>query len=141
MSFSKQLLKAINFFHKQGFLHNDIHSNNVLIRDGKVVKLIDFGKVTMQLAPLKYRIVPGSERQKRYNRNHTHLAYELRNILNSKQSIKTDIYSIGHLFENYFSHGLKNRQFTKIIARMKSVSPDTRPDGHSVLSSLENIIL
>ena len=95
--------------------------------------------VTLQAAPLKYNIAVGSDRQKFYNKNHKHLAYELRNIPFSKRSIKTDIFSIGYLFQSYFVEYLKNREFTKVTSKMVLPSPTTGPGIFSILANLKKI--
>ena len=85
--------------HSKGILHNDIKCDNIVIVQS-TVKVVDFGKATMVSCPLVYNVIAGSESQHTYNEKHRHLAYELRNILNSKQSIQTDTYSVGYLFKH-----------------------------------------
>ena len=93
------LVEAVVFMHKKSILHNDIKSDNILLVH-KTVKLIDFGKATMMSCPIMYTIPVGSELQKTYNTIHRHLAHELRNIPNTKQSKKTDAYSVGYFFKH-----------------------------------------
>ena len=61
------------------------------------VKIIHFGKSTLLSNPLKYSL-NYAERMK-YNKYHRHLAYELRNETNIYQSVSTDTYSIGYMFQ------------------------------------------
>ncbi len=92
-----QLLDAFSFMHSKKILHNDIKADNVIITE--TVKIIDFGKATMVTDPIIYRIQDTKE-QEIYNKRHRHLAYELRNITGSKQSIATDTYSIGYMLKH-----------------------------------------
>ena len=42
--FIKQILQAVSFFHRLGIIHRDLKPENILLtRDGKTVKIIDFG--------------------------------------------------------------------------------------------------
>ena len=130
-----QIIDAFNYLHGKGFLHNDIHGGNIIIRDHKFVKVIDFGKVTLLSKPLKYRLT--KEKQKLYNARHKHLAYELRNIPDSKQSIQTDIYSIGFLFQKYFTRIVKHRTFSKVVSRMVFINPEMRPSLKTVYLEID----
>ena len=112
-----------------------------MIRDSKFVKIIDFGKCTMQNAPLKYNIKPGSERQKQCNKYHLHLAYELRNIPHSKQSIYTDIYSVGYIFHLYLSKIIRHRNFDRIVSNMTIVNPQRRPTLDLVYRNINSLSL
>ena len=94
----KGILNAVIYLHKKKILHNDIKADNVVIANE--VKMIDFGKATMLSSPLIYNIVPGSNECNMYNTRHRHIAYELRNIPGTKQSVKTDIYSVGYMFKH-----------------------------------------
>lgn len=70
------LVRALSELHRRGILHNDLHSRNILIRDLKFVKIIDFGKSTLIDDPVVYSIKPGSLKQKQYNKQHRHLAHD-----------------------------------------------------------------
>lgn len=95
----RSVWEAVTYIHQKGILHNDIKRDNIVVTDTRVV-LIDFGKATMINCPVIYNIFPNSKEHFMYNQNHRHLAHELRNIPNSKQSIYTDIYSIGYMFKH-----------------------------------------
>ena len=98
--------------HLCGFLHNDIHPGNIMIRDVQYVKLIDFGKVTLLDDPVTYCIKVGSPKHERYNRIYKHLAYELRNV----PGCKTDIYSLGYCFRR-IADLVKSCQLRKIAEK------------------------
>ena len=95
----KDIVKAIIFVHSMGLLHNDIHCSNVLINEKFIPKIIDFGKATLTDAPITYNIENGSNESEKY-KCHRHLAYEIRNVKGTKQSICTDTYSVGYLLKS-----------------------------------------
>ena len=99
-SIVKDVVKAIMFLHSMGLLHNDIHCSNVLITEKFIPKKIDFGKVTLIDAPIFYNLENGSKESEKYNKCHRHLAYEIRNVKGTKQSICTDTYSVDYLLKN-----------------------------------------
>lgn len=117
---------TLKFIHDKGFLHNDLHSKNVLIRDKKFVKVIDFGKATLIEDPVVYNIPPGSQKQRLYNERHKHLAYELRNVPNSAQTIQTDIFSLGYIMQ-LVSEVTKNEKLAKISFDLLVEDPAGRP--------------
>ena len=78
---------AIHELHVKGLLHNDLHSGNILVRNSSHIKIIIFGKSTLVTDPLRYDIEPQSKQHERFNTVHLFLAYELRNIRGSFQSI------------------------------------------------------
>jgi serine/threonine protein kinase len=131
---SLQIIDAVSYLHSKGLLHNDIHGGNIIVRDCKFVKVIDFGKVSMLSNPLTYNL--SAEKRKLYNKNHKHLAYELRNINNSKQSPATDIYSIGYIFRKYFDKTCQHRTFSKLVSQMMFVNPDKRPSLKTVYKEI-----
>ena len=92
-----EILKGVQFLHSKGILHNDIKADNIVVCDERVV-LIDFRKASMIKCPITYNIKKSD--QVTYNLYHRHLAYELRNKANSKQTKFTDFYSIGYLFKH-----------------------------------------
>ena len=96
--FTEESVEAVQYMHRKGILHNDIKSDNVLceLSTGRV-KLIDFGKACLLSHPKTYTM--DENQRKLYNKNHRHLAHELRNFNGTRQSVSTDTYSLGYLFK------------------------------------------
>ena len=93
---------------------------------------IDFGKYTLIEDPVIYAIKPGSEKQKLCNKYHCHLAYELWHIPGLKASCKTDIYSIGYIF-NVISNKCDIDVLSKIAKPLLNHLPKERPELPGVL--------
>uniref|UniRef100_A0A7M5XKW9 Protein kinase domain-containing protein n=2 Tax=Clytia hemisphaerica TaxID=252671 RepID=A0A7M5XKW9_9CNID len=93
------VLNTVMVLHSFKILHNDLKADNFVFIN-TCVKLIDFGKATHFSNPKTYNIQPGSDTAKKYNTYHRHIAYELRNIPGSKQSVQTDIFSLGHMLKH-----------------------------------------
>ena len=47
-------------------------------------------------------VKPGTDKHKRYEKLYSHLTYELRNITGFKVTVKTDIYSMGYIFQKIY---------------------------------------
>lgn len=133
------LCKAIHCLHTKGLLHNDLHTRNILIRNTSNVKVIDFGKSTLIIDPLKYKIEPGSSRHKRFNSIHTFLAYELRNIPGSYQTIASDVYSLGYNIDQ-IARAVKNEGMTLLALNMMSKTPEKRPQISRCITVLERLL-
>ena len=91
------------------FLHNDLHSGDILVKYNRYVKIIDFGKRSMTDDPIVYFIKPGTDKQKWCEKWYSHLACELRNIPCSKVTLKTDFYPVGY---TYFQRSLGKLNWT-----------------------------
>lgn len=130
-----ELIRGLHALHTRGFLHNDLHIGNVMIRSGLYVKIIDFGKCTSIEDPVVYSIKRGSDRHKRYNVLHRHLAHELRNVPGSSVSVASDIYSLGYLFDT-ISDYVKSPHLGLLSTQMINLKPEERPSLPSVLLQL-----
>ena len=51
-------------------------------------------------APITYNIENGPKKNEKYNKCHLHLAYEIRNVKGTKQSICTDTYLVIYLLKS-----------------------------------------
>ena len=59
------ILKGIMFMHRKGVLHNDLKTNNVVLKstkEGTIAVIVDMGKATLRKHPEVYKL---SERQKK----------------------------------------------------------------------------
>ncbi|XP_066917819.1 proto-oncogene tyrosine-protein kinase LCK-like [Clytia hemisphaerica] len=130
-----KLIRGLHALHTRGFLHNDLHIGNVMIRSGLYVKIIDFGKCTSIEDPVVYSIKRGSDRHKRYNVLHRHLAHELHNVPGSSVSVASDIYSLGYLFDT-ISDYVKSPHLGLLSTQMINLKPEERPSLPSVLLQL-----
>ena len=88
--------------------------------------------------PVIYTIKPGLEREKRCNKYHSHLAFELRNKPGSKVSVKTDIYSLGYLFRK-IADNFSNKVLQSIPTSMMNEVPYKRPELFSVVLQLNKL--
>ena len=116
---------AIHELHVKGLLHNDLHFENILLRNFSHVKIIDFGKSTLVTDPLRYDIELQLKQRERINTVHLFLAYGLRNIRGSFQSIASDVHSVGLNIDST-AKSLKSHQMTLLAVDMMSKSPEER---------------
>ena len=134
-----ELCKAASFMHNKGILHNDLHSRNIILRNKQYVKIVDFGKATLVSDPLRYEIKHGSEKQKKYNTIHSHLAYELRNITGSHQSCESDVYTIGYNFK-MVAIKTKFYKLSLLSEKMIADTPSDRPALSDIMYSLDSFL-
>uniref|UniRef100_A0A7M5WW61 Protein kinase domain-containing protein n=1 Tax=Clytia hemisphaerica TaxID=252671 RepID=A0A7M5WW61_9CNID len=133
------LVRALDAFHDRGLLHNDLHSGNILLRDMRHVKIIDFGKCTLVDDPVMYSIKPGTAKHARYNTRHKHLAFELRNNPGSYVSYASDVYTLGYNFDLIGSY-VKSTQLRKVASFMTMPQPESRSELSAVLSDLSKLL-
>ena len=132
-----QVTDAVRFMHKNGLLHNDIKSNNILLKGNELVPiLIDMGKVTSKLCPEVYKLT--KQQQQKYNEKYLHLAFELRNIYGAKTSTFTDVYSLGYLFKMV---GRENNYLKLLSKQMVTELPSKRKNIIRVLNSFKKTIV
>jgi len=129
---------AVKYMHDKGILHNDLHPKNILIRDYRYIKIVDFGKATLMEDPVVYSIAPGSKKHSKFNERHFHLAHELRNVSRSAQSSKTDIYTLGYDFQ-LISKVIKNEKIFNITCDLLKNNPDERPGLSRIIHKFASI--
>ena len=59
------LTRGLSVLHDKNILHNDLHPGNIMIRNLRYVRIIDFGKATLISDPVTYNIKLGSKTQER----------------------------------------------------------------------------
>ena len=131
---------AIYELHVKGLLHNDLHSGNILVRNSSHVKIINFAKSSLVTDPLRYDIKPQSKQYERFDTVHLFLAYELRNIRGSYQSVASDVYSDGYNIDSIANY-LKSYQKTLLAVDMMTKSREERPHLRCCISALEKMKL
>eukprot|EP00111_Clytia_hemisphaerica_P011833 TCONS_00034776-protein len=132
------LVRALDALHDRGLLHNDLHSGNILLRNIRYVKIIDFGKCTLISDPVMYSIQPGTEKHQRYNTRHKHLAVELRNKPGSYVSCESDVYTLGYNFDQIGTY-VENTGLRFIASFMMMPQPESRFKLSEVLLKLSKI--
>lgn len=85
VGFSCQILEALSYIHSKGVVHRDIKSKNIIILEGKLVKVTDFGIAS----------IPGLEDQETDNIRGTALYMSPEQIKGDTTDARTDIYSVG----------------------------------------------
>ena len=140
LSICYQLSKAVHYMHGCGILHNDLKGDNVLLQerdDFCVPKITDFGKATHVHNPAVYSL---TEKEKTiYNTKHRHLAFELRNIPNTKQCTMTDIYSLGRQIK-IIGYSVNIEHLKNIGLRMMNKEPCKRPNLIEVSKELSVLL-
>ena len=128
-----QLTEALFFIHKNGIIHNDLKSNNVLLRSNLCPVIVDFGKATLRTQPEEYNLTDAQK--EKYNVRHPYLAYELRNLPGSKTSMASDIFSLGFMFN--FVAEEENALLQMLQKAMQEQLPSKRMPILSILKHFE----
>ena len=124
------IINGMKVMHEKGLLHNDLKSNNILLQwDSDDQRwhafIIDMGKVSTQIIPLRHNKVPKEEIQG-YKDGilFQHLAPEY--ILDLQpMTVQTDIYSLGKLLGR-IEKVVKSRALRDLVAEMTNVKPRLR---------------
>ena len=132
----KQLVSATSHAHRQGIIHRDIKSQNVLVKDDGTVKLSDFGIAQMgdsaqQLTQAE--TVVGSVH---------YLAPEL--ATGKPASFQSDIYALGIVFYEMLTGDVPFHGDTAVEIALKHMHndvPNVRDFNPTIPQSVENIII
>ena len=130
----KQLTSALMEAHKNGLIHRDIKSQNILIKDDGTVKLADFGIAILNNA------IQLTSKDSVLGSVH-YLAPELVN--GEKSSLKSDIYSLGIVMYELLRGDVpfKGDNPAQIaLKHMKQEIPNVREYNPQIPQSVANII-
>ncbi len=114
LDFAIQLAQAVEYFHRENWIHRDICPRNVMVDDNNVVKLIDFGLVVPNTPDFRK---PG-------NRTGTaqYMAPEL--VKRQPTDQRIDIYSVGitiyEMFTKKYPWELKSSSFEAVVQAINS---------------------
>ena len=114
LDFTIQLAQAIEYFHRENWIHRDICPRNVMVDNDNVVKLIDFGLVVPNTANFRK---PG-------NRTGTaqYMAPEL--VKRQPTDQRIDVYSFGvtvyEMFTKKHPWELKSSSFEAVVQAINS---------------------
>ena len=130
----KQLTSALMDAHKNGLIHRDIKSQNILIKDDGTVKLADFGIAILNNA------IQLTSKDSVLGSVH-YLAPEL--VKGEKSSMKSDIYSLGIVMYELLRGDVpfKGDNPAQIaLKHMKQEIPNVREYNPQIPQSVANII-
>jgi serine/threonine protein kinase len=119
INFLRQMTDAIEYIHKQGFLHRDICPRNVMVTRDGLVKVIDFGLAV----PYRPEFCKPGNRTGTIN----YLAPEL--IRRVTTDHRVDLFALGVTAYEVFTHGLpweKAESLQTLLSHMNSAGKDPR---------------
>ena len=153
-----QLLEAVRYLHEDAnVIHNDLKCNNVIVCDSVIeptvpslsaqdtcnvqIVVIDFGKATTLENGKTYHL--NSIEKLDYLHRYPHIAPEVIEGI-TKQTVRSDIYSIGGILHKVLDHGtvIQNqvkKKLSDIATRWRSPRYFNRPTAKEVLVDFENI--
>ncbi|CAI2175182.1 11157_t:CDS:2 [Funneliformis geosporum] len=163
--FALQLASAVSCLHDEGIVHRDLHSGNILIRQG-IIKLADFGlskRIEAATNQSKiFGVIPyvdpkcfirrtSDNSSRKYTLDEKSDVYSLGVILWEISSgrppfyVKDEEYDIGLAIN--ISQGLREsivpdtpEDYVKIYTECWDNEPDNRPDTNQVVDKLNSII-
>ena len=131
----KQLAGALMEAHKNGLIHRDIKSQNVLIKDDGTVKLADFGIAVLNNA------IQLTSKDSVLGSVH-YLAPEL--AKGGQASMQSDIYSLGIVFYELLTGDVPFKGETPVqiaLMHIKNALPDVRRFNPQIPQSVVNVLL
>ena len=137
VKFLYQAATALSYIHNNGYLHNDIKGNNIILddtRSGDVqAYLIDFGKACHQTKCKKYYL--SAEERMQYSMKHPHIAPDLRDGL-IMQCVQTDVFGIGRVISKMCKTCKIPAELDEIASRCLAPASKDRPGMSEVTQAL-----
>ena len=131
VSVFQAICNTLQYIHGKGFIHNDLKSNNVLLKreqDSFHPIIIDFGKSSRIEEAKGYKRSSGAD----------YLAPEVRR--GEKESLASDIFSLGKMLEGAVHNRSFERVFSNIVLRTTTSSPALRPSVGEIIIQLANAV-
>jgi serine/threonine protein kinase len=119
ISYLRQLADALDYMHKQGYMHRDICPRNVMVTHDDVIKLIDFG-LTIPLRPEFCK--PGNR-----TGTNNYLAPEL--IRRVTTDHRVDLFALGVTAYELFTFNLpweRGESMQTLLSHVNTVGKDPR---------------
>lgn len=125
--------KALDWFHQRDCLHNDIKSDNILLKEDCTPKLADFGTCRMANTEYDFRSIG----------TYDYMAPEQRNGLVYDNQTKLDIYSLGVVLYEMIAMTrdinfdlITDSPFNELVKCMLDDSPEQRPTAAEICEYL-----
>lgn len=136
------ITNGLNHIHTLGFLHNDIKLDNIVLGEScsRPVRgyIVDFGKACKSSEGRQYKL--SAEQKIIYKKEHSQIAPDLREG-EVKQSVLSDVYSLGRVFKKVNNMVLGADCLGDIIKRSLSYYSSDRPSLSELLVSLKLMIV
>lgn len=133
-----KISEALSHIHSNGFIHCDIKSDNIVIRNESGMYLpviIDFGKMKKISQAKKYNLT--LKEKEKYTTRYKHIAPEVV-WGNRTQSPASDIYSLGQVISLICFYN-RSPQLQDIAKQCIHGTPEKRPNIIKIISSLHTI--
>lgn len=139
VSMFRSVCDALSYIHSQGFLHNDLKGNNVVLEkrnEGYHPIIIDFGK---SIKLCKVRLRKPKVNVDTAIQRFPHIAPEVHR--GERQSTSSDVYSFGHMLACFQKKGeLNNSILCSIAHKCTSSNRTKRPSLQEVDAVLSNLV-
>ena len=138
VKFLYQVATALSYIHDNGYLHNDVKGNNIVLDDmqsGDIqAYLIDFGKACHQTKGKQYYL--SADERMEYKVKHPHIAPDLRDGL-IMQCVQTDVFGIGRVIGKMCKTRKIPAELNEIASHCLAPASKDRPGMSEVTQALQ----